>query len=77
MTTATKKENQPTILVHLIWDYIHLGLIWQVLLKEQGDVTPATTVYWINMNKRYEPSPSVKKNKVQIAANNEFPFLDM
>ena len=29
------------------------------------------------MNKRYEPSPSVKKDKVQIAANDEFPFLDM
>ena len=28
------------------------------------------------MNKRYEPSPSVKKDKVQIAANDEFSFLD-
>ena len=29
------------------------------------------------MNKRYEPFLSMKKDKVQIAANNEFPFLDM
>ena len=29
------------------------------------------------MNKRYKPSPSVKKYKVQIAANDEFSFLDM
>ena len=29
------------------------------------------------MNKRYKPSPSVKKDKVQIAANNELPFLYM
>ena len=29
------------------------------------------------MNKRYEPFPSVKKDKVQIVANDEFPFLDM
>ena len=32
------------ILVHLLWDDIHLGLLHQVLLKEQGDGRPEPTV---------------------------------
>ena len=42
---SNQEENQPMILVHLIWDDIHLGLLRKVLMKEQYDIRPGPTVH--------------------------------
>ena len=42
----------------------------------QCDGHPTLTVNYKNMDKKYEPPPSAKKDKVKIVANNELTFLD-